>query len=225
MRCGAAASRADRWTIGSDSKNTVRDPSPFAGSVPIAGYVLAGGRSRRFGSDKRLADWRGETFLAAVVRLLREAGCDDVCAVQSSEQDELPGDWRTIADDGGTDRHPMHGVRAALAAAQAATQPFLAIVAVDQPFLRPQWLRDLRDIGGGVFADTRESRQTRGALQPFPLVMATEHAATAGELAENAESPTRWVRRLLAAGRLHPRSLPKRWPPWGSINRTRDLLE
>ena len=36
--------------------------------------VLAGGESRRFGSDKALATFRGEPLVARVLRTLREAG-------------------------------------------------------------------------------------------------------------------------------------------------------
>src|SRR5436190_2018424 len=36
--------------------------------------VLAGGESRRFGSDKALATFRGEPLVGRVLRLLREAG-------------------------------------------------------------------------------------------------------------------------------------------------------
>lgn len=55
----------------------------------IAGVVLAAGRSRRMGSPKPLLEWRGETFLARVVRALREGGCAEVVVVAGPEEDEV----------------------------------------------------------------------------------------------------------------------------------------
>jgi len=46
--------------------------------------VLAGGESRRFGSDKALAQFRGEPLISRVVRELRAAGFAQV---------RLFGDW------------------------------------------------------------------------------------------------------------------------------------
>jgi molybdenum cofactor guanylyltransferase len=44
----------------------------------IAGVVLAGGQSRRMGTDKAGIDYLGETFLERAQSLLREVGCDPV---------------------------------------------------------------------------------------------------------------------------------------------------
>lgn len=44
------------------------------------GVILAGGRARRFGSDKALAKWRGESLIEHVVSALR-AQCDALVIV------------------------------------------------------------------------------------------------------------------------------------------------
>ncbi|WP_410474638.1 NTP transferase domain-containing protein [Guyparkeria sp. TX1] len=53
------------------------DQAPLAG---VAGVVLAAGRSRRFGADKRWASWQDEPLLAYVLHTAR-AACERVLVV------------------------------------------------------------------------------------------------------------------------------------------------
>lgn len=62
----------------------------------IAGIVLAAGRSRRMGRPKPLLPFRGDTFLARVVRALREGGCEVVVAVVGPAEDPVA---RRIAEE------------------------------------------------------------------------------------------------------------------------------
>ena len=39
--------------------------------MKVAGCILAGGRSSRFGSDKALIEWKGKTLLAHAIERLR----------------------------------------------------------------------------------------------------------------------------------------------------------
>lgn len=56
--------------------------SPGRGGRPgLRGVVLAAGASRRYGSPKQLARYRGETLVARSVRLAQEAGAEAVCVV------------------------------------------------------------------------------------------------------------------------------------------------
>lgn len=47
----------------------------------LCAVVLAAGASRRFGSPKQLASYRGETLVERSVRLAHEAGAETVCVV------------------------------------------------------------------------------------------------------------------------------------------------
>jgi molybdenum cofactor cytidylyltransferase len=49
--------------------------------VPIAGIVLAAGRSRRMGSPKALLELEGRSFLERLVEALRSGGCEPVLVV------------------------------------------------------------------------------------------------------------------------------------------------
>jgi molybdopterin-guanine dinucleotide biosynthesis protein A len=86
-------------------------------SPPAPGaWILAGGRSRRFGADKALAELRGETLLARTARVCAEAGL----GVTVVARHVRPGGLPTLLEPDDLDRHPLFGVAAALAAARAA---------------------------------------------------------------------------------------------------------
>ncbi len=60
------------WRAASRYKTGMSD-SPK--SPPLAGIVLAGGRSTRMGADKAGLVWNGRSFLAHARRTLQDAGC------------------------------------------------------------------------------------------------------------------------------------------------------
>ena len=78
----------------------------------ILGAVLAGGKSRRFGSDKALAELHGRTLIARAVETL-EGFCDHVIVVgrPSAPAQTIP-DWPR------PDMGPLGGIAAALRLAQ-----------------------------------------------------------------------------------------------------------
>ena len=55
--------------------------SGYGGNRGLRAVILAAGASRRFGSPKQLANYRGETLVARSVRLAHEAGAEGVCVV------------------------------------------------------------------------------------------------------------------------------------------------
>lgn len=90
------------------AERRVRRPPPAGHAPVLIGAVLTGGRSRRFGTDKALADVGGRPMAARVVEALRDAGADPVVAVGGTAGHELG--VPTIAD-----QRPGDGPLAALA--------------------------------------------------------------------------------------------------------------
>jgi molybdopterin-guanine dinucleotide biosynthesis protein A len=101
----------------------------------LTGALLVGGASKRFGSPKALATFRGETLAGRGRRLLEEA-CDEVLVV-GKPADALPFD---VLDDGAAGRAPVHGLVAAL---REATHDVVVALPVDVPLVTPGALRAL----------------------------------------------------------------------------------
>jgi molybdopterin-guanine dinucleotide biosynthesis protein A len=102
----------------------------------LTGVVLVGGRSRRFGSPKALAELDGQTLADRAWRLLAEV-CDERIAVGAA--DDLPFDAIPDAVEGGG---PLAGIVAAL---HAAAHDVALVIPVDMPLLTPAALRALAD--------------------------------------------------------------------------------
>jgi molybdopterin-guanine dinucleotide biosynthesis protein A len=103
----------------------------------VTGLLLVGGASRRFGSPKALAEFRGETLAARTWRLLGEA-CDERIAVgKAADALELP---FPLLDDATDVRAPIAGLVAGL---RAAAHEVCVAVPVDMPILTTAALRRL----------------------------------------------------------------------------------
>ena len=112
----------------------------------LSGLILAGGRSRRFGSDKALATLDGLTFIARVYEALAPL-CDEVLVGVGTEQRSyaLPGPARFVRDRASIG--PLGGLESGLAEAAA---PWLLVVTCDLPYLRTDVLRALADARGAA---------------------------------------------------------------------------
>jgi molybdenum cofactor guanylyltransferase len=114
------------------------------GFVPVGreacAVVLAGGESRRFGSDKALAQFRGEALIARVVRELRERGFRQI-VVAAKEPDKyaavIPG--ADLLRDLRPDQTPLAGLAAGL---RVARYPLVFACAADMPFAADAALLD-----------------------------------------------------------------------------------
>src|SRR5205085_5084440 len=97
--------------------------------MPLTGFVLAGGKSTRMGTDKALLDWHGRTLLTYMTDLLRDVADQVLVVGRDPLPDRLPG------------RGPLSGIATALEA--TATDANL-ILAVDLPHLTHDFLKYLR---------------------------------------------------------------------------------
>ncbi len=178
---------------------------------PIPIYLLAGGRSSRFGSDKARALVDGVPLLVAVARSL--AGAAPVTVVGREPGGYADLGLRTIAD-AEQGRGPLAGLEAALADRGAG---WLLLAACDTLGLRLEWLELLHAARGAHRAVAFRGRH----WEPLPALYHTEllapvRARLAGE--ERARSL-----HALLAEHAAPVPLPEGWSAVRSINTRADL--
>lgn len=98
----------------------------------LGAAITAGGQSRRFGSDKALYRWRGQTLLEHVACSLED--CAPKLLIAPPGKYALPG-WQNLPD-----RRPGEGPLAGLETALGEAPGWTAFAAVDLPGLtRPYW--------------------------------------------------------------------------------------
>jgi len=153
-------------------------------SEGLAGIVLAGGRSSRFGSPKAEAMLEGTMLLEHVLTTMRDP-CSRVAVVLAPEQ-EAPVSVRgmdiTIVRDATTHDGPLAGVLAGLG---AIGEGWAIVASCDAPLLRAEVLRLLaqRRIPGAqvVFAEVGGVRQPLPSLVSVEALPALRAAFEAGE--------------------------------------------
>src|SRR5207245_10763869 len=102
--------------------------------------VLAGGESRRFGSDKALAQFRGEPLISRVVRELRAAGFAQVAlAAKDPDKYEAVAGGAELLHDVRPIQTPLAGLAAGL---RASRYPPALACAPDMPFAAARPLID-----------------------------------------------------------------------------------
>ncbi|PWD43956.1 molybdenum cofactor guanylyltransferase [Gordonia paraffinivorans] len=182
----------------------VTQDTPNPESIRLAGIVLAGGRSRRMGSDKAALDWEGEPMLARVVRVLQER-CDAVLVVAGERSaayqgiDDIRGRaapgidrdrvrWVTDEQEG---VGPLGGLVAGLAAAADAGAQYAFVCATDMPLIAPGLIDELRR---GLTGST-QAVIARDAQRDHPMagIYRTDTASVIADLVAGGE------RRMLGA--------------------------
>jgi molybdenum cofactor guanylyltransferase len=111
-------------------------------TIPIFGYVQAGGASTRFGSDKALAILGGKSLLTRTAELVAGV-CLNVKIVSSSEAHAQPGFARL--QDGWPGEGPLGGILTAIRETRRISREpaWSLIVSCDMPFLTREWLEFL----------------------------------------------------------------------------------
>jgi len=129
----------------------------------IAGFVLAGGQSRRMGTDKASMDWEGRTLLERSLELLSSV-VSRVAIVGSADRFSSFG---TVIEDHFVGRGPLAGIHSALRSPIASELNL--ILAVDMPLLSQAFLRFLLDQAAASHAIVTVPRTSEG-WQPLCAV-------------------------------------------------------
>jgi len=108
----------------------------------VAGYILSGGGSTRFGRDKALVEFDGQPMLARMMKLMRSVTKDLKLVATPNRYAEF---GAQLVADGWPGQGPLGGIITALEdAAQSASRPeWNLIVSCDMPFLTQDWLQFL----------------------------------------------------------------------------------
>jgi molybdopterin-guanine dinucleotide biosynthesis protein A len=189
-------------------------------SAQVAGLVLAGGRSLRFGGEKAAALLGGRPLLLwAALRLQASCGAVAVNVRPGTEAEVLAkaNGLPALYDAPGDADGPLAGVRAGLAWAAGIGARALAVSPCDAPLLPADLFARLIDAAGQGAA----MAETGDGLQPLCSVWpVTALPAVSAALAGGAHPPTWRVLEGLGAARVHFE------PPeaFANLNTREDLL-
>lgn len=136
-----------------------------------AAFVLAGGQSRRMGTDKALLDWQGRPLLQHALDLLAPV-CPQVSIVGAADKFSRYG---PVIEDHFLARGPLAGIHAALRSSKATLN---LILAVDLPFVELRFLEFLLEQAQQSKPVVTVARTTDG-WQPLCAVYRREFADVA----------------------------------------------
>lgn len=177
---------------------------------PIPAYILAGGRSTRFGSDKARALFQGEALIVRQARQL-EALSHPVVVVAAHAGQYGDLGLATIADlEPG--QGPVGGLRTAL---EHRAEGWLILSSCDLVILKPGWLECLIGIASREAVSVVAYRTDR--WQPFLGLYHTRLL----------QQPAVWKRslqRVLAAASSCPLTVPPDWPSALQANTLEELI-
>jgi molybdopterin-guanine dinucleotide biosynthesis protein A len=112
--------------------------------LAVAGYVMAGGASTRFGFDKARAELNGEAMLERMCKLVRDVTGSVSVVAPLGRYTEFS---ERIVEDRWPGEGPLGGIITALrdAHAQDHHHTWCLIVGCDMPFLTAEWLKYLKE--------------------------------------------------------------------------------
>jgi molybdenum cofactor guanylyltransferase len=133
------------------------------GREGVAGALLVGGASRRFGSPKALARYEGEMLAERAYRTLTETFERVVVVGKAADGLELP---FPVLDDGTETRAAIVGVAAALRHADA---EIVVVLPTDMPFVTAELLGSLAEAAQGAEAAVPHCSPLPGAYRRSAL--------------------------------------------------------
>ena len=191
-------------------------------SAELPAYILAGGHSTRFGSDKARALLAGKPLLARIADLAKAAGATSVHAVarERGAYDDLG--VPTIGDDR-EGLGPVAGLEAALLhRLQHHDAGWLLLLTCDQLACEPAWVAQLRLAAGSLAA---AAFHDGARFQPVPGLYHTDLLAQVVPLLDRAEygEVRASFQGLLGGPHTAQVALPADWPSRLQANRPEEL--
>ena len=147
--------------------------------------ILAGGSSRRFGSDKALAEFQGKPLISHMLDIARKISSTILVAASDEEQEKklkshIKG-TKIVSDPEG---EPKCALTGALTAFEHTETSYVILLPVDTPLAQPDLLKLLIQLspGHGAIVPSWPS----GYIEPLHSVYLAEHAYALGlEVMEN----------------------------------------
>ena len=137
--------------------------------------ILAGGSSKRFGSEKALADFRGKPLINHMVDIARKLSSESIIVVSDDVQEAKLRDMvkgvRVVVDPPGDVKCALAG---ALTAFEYSLTPYTLLLPVDSPLASVDLLRMLLQMSSGHGAVVPS--WPSGYIEPLHSVYLAEHA-------------------------------------------------
>ncbi len=124
-------------------------------TIPV--IILAGGRSKRFGSPKAEAKLASKTLLEHIYNRL-SVQSDGPILVNAPQEFSVPKNMQYIQDELGSGLGPLAGVHAAMNWARRNKHVAVATVSVDTPFLPVNLIDRLHTAGVPSFAERNDRK-------------------------------------------------------------------
>ena len=151
----------------------------------FSAIVLAAGRSTRMGRDKALLAVEGVPLWQRQRDVLAAAGATEIFLSARPDQEwtKRSSGFTAILHDSMPDCGPMVGITAGL---ERASHPWLAVLAIDLPFMNPAWFSRLREEiapGVGVVGQRGNFFEPLAAIYPRELKWLAWEALSRGDYA------------------------------------------
>ncbi|MEM9571316.1 MAG: molybdenum cofactor guanylyltransferase [Pseudomonadota bacterium] len=141
----------------------------FASLPNIACVVLAGGRSRRFGSNKAFAEIRGARLIDQLVQRLAAQTSGPIAINAPSDGGYARNEHTLISDRMSGDIGPLAGLHAALSWAEDEGMEMVITTPVDTPLLPSDYVRRLLDRGAPSVSQYQDRTHPLNAIWPTAL--------------------------------------------------------
>lgn len=178
------------------------------------GAILAGGRSRRFGAPKALAEVGGRSIVSRVRDALAEAVSTTVLVVDKPEL--YSGMGLDVVLDAHPGQGPLAGIHVALLQAEQRGMAGALCVACDMPFLSPALLAEMPARADATGADAVAPEGPGGVAEPLCALYSVRCLP---EVMNRLVRGERSARALLAAVHTHliPSTEVGRWGDLGTM--------